>query len=334
MFPFCHPTFVRCLSGAGMPLQFFGKGLAQLCSPIAIAIARLVCASVFSCWIWLCLWRESIHFLASVLWVAAKQCPHLHYELWSSCCGLWILQQIVLGNGCRNDEPTSFHGLSLDSMELHQILARSQLWRLQKIHKRESFSDSLVEAYQSWPLCNAPTYWRYRKVVELWTLNFRIDVPSTSNTLWPFSTLSFSLPNASHCWRFNHRRPTHLGRSYTFHVFEKKVAKRKIAEWPFVDLQNEKTGENFHENETHGYHASIMKVCAHRQSKVFGGQDTFHVFRIGLLTVLEPLLKNLPVVLQRKKKTRECRPVRDVSPLMFKVSIETYKKYTCVCRYW
>lgn len=226
MFPFCPPPFVRCFSGAGMPLPFFGKGLAQLCSPIAIAIARLVYACVFSCWIWPCLWRELIHFLASILWVAAKHCPHLHYELWSSCCGLWILQQIVLGNGCRNDEPTSIHGLSLDSMDLHQILARSHLWRLQKIHKRESFGNSLVEAYQSWPVCNAPTYWRYRKVVELWSLNFRIDVPSTSNTLWPFSTLSFSLPNASHCWRFNHRRPTHLRRSYTFHVFEKKVAKQ------------------------------------------------------------------------------------------------------------
>ena len=126
------PTFVRCLSCAGMPLPFFGKGLAQLCSPIVIAIARLVYACVLSCWIWLCLWHGSIHFLASILWVGAKHCPHLHYALWSSCCGLWILQQIVLGNGCRNDEPTSFHGLSLDSMELHQILARSQLWRLQK----------------------------------------------------------------------------------------------------------------------------------------------------------------------------------------------------------
>ena len=188
-----------------------------------------------------------------------------------------------------------------------------------------------MEAYQSWPLCNAPTNWRYRKVVELGTLNFRIDVPSTSNTLWPFGTLSFSLPNTSHCWRFNRRRPTHLGRPYMFHVFEKP--NENIAEWPFVDLQNEKTGlyETWNFHETHGYHANI-RVRACRQSKVFGGQDMCHVFRIGLLTVLEPLLKNFPLVLQRKKKTRECRPVHDVSPLIIKVSIETYKKYTCVCR--
>ena len=39
--PFCLPTFFRCLSRTSMPLPFFCKGLAQHCSPIAIA--RLVC---------------------------------------------------------------------------------------------------------------------------------------------------------------------------------------------------------------------------------------------------------------------------------------------------
>ena len=112
---------------------------------------------------------------------------------------------------------------------------------------------------------------------------------------------------------------------------KRRSPNKNIAEWPFVDLQNEKTGlyETWNFHETHGYHANI-RVRALRQSKVFGGQDTCHVFRIGLLTVLEPLLKNFPVVL------RECRPVHDVSPLIINVSIETYKKiYMCVqVRYW
>ena len=130
-----------------MPLPFFCKGLLQLCSPIAIA--RLVYTCVFYCWIWLCLWHESIHFSVSILWVTAKHCPHLQYELWSFCPGLWISQQIDLWNGCRNDESISFPWLFLDNMGPHQILARSQLGHRRKTQKPESCCNSLVVVFLS-----------------------------------------------------------------------------------------------------------------------------------------------------------------------------------------
>lgn len=122
-----------------MPVHFFsGVFLAQVCH---CRFLRRFGTQVFS--------HRHLVCTCEFCWVTTKHSPHLQYELWSSCGWLRILQQTVLGNGCRNDDPISFHGISLDSTELHQILARSQLWHRQKIHKPESFCNSLVEAYRS-----------------------------------------------------------------------------------------------------------------------------------------------------------------------------------------
>lgn len=72
-------------------------------------------------------------------------------------------------------------------------------------------------------------------------------------------------------------------------------------------------------------HETFMKLMVTMQTSESVRIDNRSLWRTRASYCLGTTSEELSSSAAKKKKTRECKPVHDVSPLIIKVSIETYK---------